>query len=52
MDQMYRYHACLRVSRTCQEIEVRADALAAPSITVTLPARYQPKPYTLPVLLI
>lgn len=52
MNQRYRNHLCLRVSRTCQQMEVRTDALAAPSITVTLNSRYQPKPYTLPVLLI
>jgi hypothetical protein len=50
MGQRYRYHLRLRVSRTCQEKEISADALAAPSITVTLNSRYHPKPYTLTVL--
>jgi len=52
IDQRYRHHSCLRVSRTCQEMEVSAEAPAAPSVTVTLHSRYQPKPYKLPVLLI
>lgn len=52
MDHRSRYYLFLRVSRTFQEMEVSANALEAPSITVTLNTRHQPKPCTLPALLI
>jgi hypothetical protein len=53
VDARSMYHllfSCL--SRICQEMVVSADAQVAPSIAVTVNTRYQPKPYTLPALLI